>query len=41
MKDFHAVKVCTHLKRIRYLFRDDSFEFLRCEGCGEIVRLPL
>jgi len=36
-----VVKVCNHLKRIRFLFRNDEFEFLRCEGCGQIVRLPL
>ena len=41
LKEFSAVRVCRHLRRIRFLFRDERFEFLRCEGCGEIVRLPL
>jgi hypothetical protein len=41
LKEFNAVGVCRHLRRIRFLFRDERFEFLRCEGCGEIVRLPL
>jgi len=34
-------KVCQHLKRVRYLFRNEYYEFLRCEGCGQIVRLPV
>ena len=36
-----AVKVCSHLRKIRFLFRNEEYEFLRCEGCGQIVRLPL
>lgn len=41
LKEFDVVKACGHLRKIRFLFRDDKFEFLRCEGCGQIVRLPL
>jgi hypothetical protein len=41
LKEFDVVKVCKHLRNIRFLFRDESHEFLRCEGCGQIVRLPL
>jgi hypothetical protein len=41
LNELKAVKVCKHLKKIRFLFRDDQFEFLRCEGCGQIVRLPI
>lgn len=33
--------VCKHLRKIRFLFRNERYEFLRCEGCGQIVRLPL
>ena len=41
LKDFTLLKVCKHPRKVRYLFRDDLYEFLRCEGCGQIVRLPL
>jgi hypothetical protein len=41
VREFDAVKVCKHLRKIRFLFRDERYEFLRCEGCGQIVRLPL
>jgi hypothetical protein len=41
VREFDVVKVCKHLRKIRYLFRDERYEFLRCEGCGQIVRLPL
>jgi hypothetical protein len=41
LKQFDVVKVCKHPKKIRFLFRNDLYEFLRCEGCGQIVRLPL
>ncbi len=41
LKEFDVAGVCGHLRKIRFLFRDDQFEFLRCEGCGQIVRLPL
>jgi translation initiation factor 2 beta subunit (eIF-2beta)/eIF-5 len=41
LKEFNAVGVCGHMRRTRFLFRDERFEFLRCEGCGEILRLPL
>lgn len=41
LKQFDAVKICKHPKKIRFLFRNDLYEFLRCEGCGQIVRLPL
>ena len=41
LEKFDAVRVCRHMRRIRYLFRDESNEFLRCEGCGQIMRLPL
>ena len=41
LEDLNVVKICGHLKKIRFLFRTDQFEFLRCEGCGQIVRLPL
>ena len=34
-------KICKHLRRVRFLFRNEAYEFLRCEGCGQIVRLPL
>ena len=41
LKEFDVVKVCRHVRTIRFLFRNDRYEFLRCEGCGQIVRLPL
>ncbi len=41
LKQFDTVKICKHPKKIRFLFRNDLYEFLRCEGCGQIVRLPL
>jgi hypothetical protein len=41
VREFDAVKVCKHLRKIRFLFRNERYEFLRCEGCGQIVRLPL
>jgi len=41
LKEFAVLKVCKHPKKVRFLFRDDLYEFLRCEGCGQIVRLPL
>ena len=41
LKEFETVKVCKHPRKVRFLFRDDLYEFLRCEGCGQIVRLPL
>jgi len=41
MQEFKAAKVCEHLRKIRFLFRDERYEFLRCERCGQIVRLPL
>jgi len=41
VKEFDVVKVCKHLRKIRFLFRNERYEFLRCEGCGQIVRLPL
>ncbi len=41
LAQFRPVRVCRHLSRVRFLFRDEAFEFLRCEGCGQIVRLPL
>jgi len=41
LKEFAVVKVCKHPRKVRFLFRDDLYEFLRCEGCGQIVRLPL
>jgi len=41
VRKFDVVKVCKHLRKIRFLFRDERYEFLRCEGCGQIVRLPL
>lgn len=41
VREFDVVKVCKHLRDSRWLFRNDQYEFLRCEGCGQIVRLPL
>ena len=41
VREFDVAKVCKHLRKIRFLFRDERYEFLRCEGCGQIVRLPL
>jgi hypothetical protein len=41
LKEFAEVKVCKHPRKVRFLFRTDLYEFLRCEGCGQIVRLPL
>jgi hypothetical protein len=41
LKEFTTVKVYKHPRKVRFLFRDDLYEFLRCEGCGQIVRLPL
>jgi len=41
VRKFDVVKVCKHLRKIRFLFRDERYEFLRCEGCGQIVRLPI
>jgi hypothetical protein len=41
VREFDVVRVCKHLRKIRFLFRDERYEFLRCEGCGQIVRLPL
>ena len=41
LKEFAVVKMCKHPKKVRFLFRNDLYEFLRCEGCGQILRLPL
>jgi hypothetical protein len=41
LKVSNVVKVCNHLRKIRFLFRNEEYEFLRCESCGQIVRLPL
>jgi hypothetical protein len=41
LQNIKMVKVCGHLTKTRFLFRDEQYEFLRCEHCGQIVRLPL
>ena len=41
LKEFAVVKECKHPRKVRFLFRDDLYEFLRCEGCGQILRLPV
>ena len=43
--ELEGIQCCTSLqageKESAFLFRDERFEFLRCEGCGEIISLPL
>jgi len=41
VKESNVVKLCAHLRKVRFLFRNDRYEFLRCERCGQIVRLPV